>query len=134
MILRWQQLFVDFRPCSILLDRVQHVCPKIFSKLTIWSLVSSDDKDRLVIRKQEIHFWKILKDSFEVWYNAISSSTLTAYPSMTCFHMTIYSCTFQIWFELHLHKYIFLYIFKNPDHELTIHMLLRSVWKLYGSS
>lgn len=130
MILRWQQLFVDFRLCSILLDWVKHICPKIFSKLTIWSLVLSDDKDRLVIRKQEINFWKIIKDSFEIWYNTISSSTLTAYSSIICFYITPFTLLRYNFDLAVLTQTHFFYIQLNIQ---SMNLLCPCCWDLYGS-
>lgn len=131
MILRWQQLFVDFRLCSILLDWVKHICPKIFSKLTIWSLVLSDDKDRLVIRKQEINFRKIIKDSFEIWYNTISSSTLTAYPSMICFYITLFTLLLYNFDLTCIDTSTFFYIHLNTQ---SMNLQCPRCWDLYGSS
>lgn len=131
MILRWQQLFVDFRLRSILLDWVKHICPKIFSKLTIWSLVLSDDKDRLVIRKQEINFWKIIKDFFGIWYNTISSSPLTAYPSMICSILLYLLFYFTILIWTALTQSTFSYICLNIQ---PMNLLCPCCWNLYGSS
>lgn len=131
MILRWQQLFVDFRLCSILLDWIKHICPKIFSKLTIWSLVLSDDKDRLVIRKQEINFWKIIKDSFEIWYNTTSSSTPTAYPPMIGFYIALFTLLLYKFDLSCIYMNTFFYIYLNIQ---SMNLLCTCCWDLYGSS
>lgn len=128
MILRWQQLSADFRLCSILLHWVP-VCPKIFTSLQYGLLVSSDDKDRLVIRKQDINFWKVLKGFF-----GLLQQHFFKYTNYTSFNYlflrdSIYSFTVQIWFELHLPKYIFLYTCKYPDHKLCT-----CCWDLYVRS